>query len=303
MRTDFAAFILTHGRANNCPTYHSLRRGGYTGRIVVLIDDLDQQRKQYEANFPGEVVVFDKKAAVSRTDACDNYGKHNSVVFARNEVFRIARDMGLKWMVQLDDDYTQWGFKMDSSRHYLSREIMITHLDRVFESVLRFMESAPQVLTLAFAQGGDFIGGAGNPIYEKGFTTPLLRKAMNTFFFRVNDSPTFRGRVNDDVNLSLEYGQRGAVCFTMPMIRIWQAATQEAAGGCTDIYREFGTYIKSFYSVLLAPASVTIRLMGEKHQRLHHHVKWSQAVPKIIDERYRKERKVLEPETSEADHG
>ena len=37
MRDDFAAFILTHGRADNVITYNTLRKQGYTGKIILLI--------------------------------------------------------------------------------------------------------------------------------------------------------------------------------------------------------------------------------------------------------------------------
>ena len=42
---DFVAFILTHGRADNVITYNTLRNHGYTGRIVLIIDDEDTQRE------------------------------------------------------------------------------------------------------------------------------------------------------------------------------------------------------------------------------------------------------------------
>ena len=56
----------------------------------------------------------------------------------------------------------------------------------------------------------------------------------------------------------------------------------------TDIYLNNGTYIKSFYSVLFSPSSVTIALMGEINNRLHHRVNWNATTPKILDEKYKK---------------
>lgn len=37
MRDDFCAFILTHGRPDKVLTYRTLRRAGYTGKILSLL--------------------------------------------------------------------------------------------------------------------------------------------------------------------------------------------------------------------------------------------------------------------------
>ena len=47
IREDFVALILTHGRAERVHTYRSLRKQGYTGRIVIVIDDEDETAPDY----------------------------------------------------------------------------------------------------------------------------------------------------------------------------------------------------------------------------------------------------------------
>ena len=42
---EFAAFILTHGRPDNVLTYDSLKKAGYTGRIVLIIDNEDKNKQ------------------------------------------------------------------------------------------------------------------------------------------------------------------------------------------------------------------------------------------------------------------
>jgi len=42
MRSDFAALILTHGRPDRVHTYFALRNAGYTGRILIVIDNEDK---------------------------------------------------------------------------------------------------------------------------------------------------------------------------------------------------------------------------------------------------------------------
>ena len=48
MREDFCAVIITHGRPDKIPTYNSLRRHGYTGRIFIVVDDEDKRQKEAE---------------------------------------------------------------------------------------------------------------------------------------------------------------------------------------------------------------------------------------------------------------
>ena len=109
-RTDFAVFILTHGRANNVDTVKTLKKQGYTGRIVLMVDDEDKQTDTYKQNFGSQVFVFPKKAAIAITDSGDNFTQRNSVVYARNYNFVVAKELGIKYFLQLDDDYTQFRY-------------------------------------------------------------------------------------------------------------------------------------------------------------------------------------------------
>ena len=42
---------------------------------------------------------------------------------------------------------------------------------------------------------------------------------------------------------------------------------------------------KSFYTVMMCPSFVSIRMMGRTDRRMHHYVSWEHAVPKILDPR------------------
>jgi hypothetical protein len=45
--SDFVVFILTNGRPDNVHTARSLRNHGYTGKIIVVIDDEDKTAEEY----------------------------------------------------------------------------------------------------------------------------------------------------------------------------------------------------------------------------------------------------------------
>lgn len=54
------------------------------------------------------------------------------------------------------------------------------------------------------------------------------------------------------------------------------------------MYLESGTYVKSFYSVMFHPSSVTVSMMNSKFARLHHKVNWAATVPLILSEDFKK---------------
>ena len=289
MRSDFAVFILSHGRASRVLTYDALRKGGYTGKIYILVDNEDKQVGQYVERYGKEVIVFDKKSYAKKVDACDNYDRRNSVVYARNYNFTAARQLGLTHFWQLDDDYQHFGWAMNNAADYVTSNVYTDQLDLIIDACLNFLDDS-KATSVAIAQGGDLIGGGNGRFVKLGKQGKFSRKAMNSFFFRSDADVTFRGRVNDDVNLYVECGRRGELFATIPRLRLGQPMTQIESGGCTDIYKEMGTYIKSFYSVIVAPSCVKIAAMGNKHKRIHHMVQWKHACPVIVDEKHRKPR-------------
>ena len=69
---------------------------------------------------------------------------------------------------------------------------------------------------------------------------------------------------------------------------IVQLQTQKNKGGMSELYLDDGTYVKSFYSVIGMPSAVRVEMMGDKHTRIHHKIKWENCVPKIINQKYKK---------------
>ena len=180
------------------------------------------------------------------------------------------------------DDYDRWGYKFDSELKY--KDNKVKNLDKLFAHLLEFYKSIP-AKTVAFAQGGDFIGGRkSNDIKQ----LKLKRKAMNTFLCSTERPFKFLGRLNEDVTTYVRLGSTGDLFFTIPNALINQQPTLQVAGGLTDVYLEYGTYVKSFMSVMYNPSSVKIYELGSKNKRIHHQVSWNNAVPKILNEKYKK---------------
>lgn len=286
---NFAVFILTHGRSDRVFTYAALRKNGYTGKIYLMVDDEDKEQSEYIKRYDDQVIIFNKQSAVDITDSGDNFTKRNSVVYARNWNFVEAERLGLDYFWQLDDDYSNFGWVTNNKDEYITQDVNILNLDKVLDALIDFAEES-QAHGVAFSQGGDFIGGADGGFVEKIQKGEFSRKVMNSFLFCVRRPVKFMGRINEDVNMYVEYGRRGKLFVTVPRLRLWQKETQSNAGGLTDIYLDLGTYVKSFYSVLYAPSCVKVTEMGVAERRIHHRVSWKNAVPMILDESVRKSR-------------
>lgn len=279
----FAAFILTHKRPQNVRTYQALRKQGYTGDVFLIVDDKDPSLSEYFALYASEVIVFSKDAIASSFDIADNFKPQNTVTYARNAVFGIANQLGLSHFVQLDDDYAYFATRFNSALNFVS-DIRVKSLDAVFDLVCDLLDSTNAV-SIAFAQNGDFIGGSGSGMATK---LSLKRKVMNTWFCKTDRPFKVFGRMNDDVNTYSLLGHRGGLFFTVPNLTLLQSETQSSPGGLTEMYRQFGTYVKSFYTVMFCPSFVRVSVLMSEHPRIHHRIDWAHAVPVIMSEKHRK---------------
>lgn len=285
MRDDFAILILTHGRANNLVTLDMLRRIGYSGRWYLVIDDEDDQEKFYKQNFGADrVIKFCKQNVYNRIDTMDNFNEHRAIVYARNESFRIARELGLTYFMMFDDDYEGIYFRYKDDDKLKATSLKRYSFEKSITALIDFLD-ASGADAVAYAQGGDLLGGINGGNFNKG----LIRKAMNSFVCRADREIDFRGTMNEDVTTYTTLGSRGHLFFTFTHICIIQKSTQTLDGGMTEVYKEDGTYIKSFYSVMSMPSCVSVAMMNSANKRIHHKIDWEHCVPKIIDEKYRKD--------------
>ena len=283
---DFVAIILTNGRPQNVKTIPTLRKSGYTGRIVLAVDDKDETLPEYIEQFGEMVHVFSKDDIGRRFDKGDNFGSQKLIIYARNASFDIAEKIGCRYFIQLDDDYTAFQWRFDREK-YLTATPRIKSLDAALKAMLKFYISIPACASLAMTQGGDFIGGKYSTLAQKKI---LKRKAMNSFICSTDRRFFFIGQTNEDVNTYTLLGSRGALFFSSNQISLAQLATQSNEGGITEFYAKYGTYVKSFQTVIYQPSSVKVSTMGntKASSRIHHKVRWKFTTPQIISETHKK---------------
>lgn len=276
--TKFALFILTYKRPDAQITLKTLEKCGYTGPLYLLCDDGDPTLPRYRKLYGDRVKTFNKKEYRLKFDTMTNERRYDAVSYARNAVYDVAESMGLGYIVVMDDDYSTFMTSIDHLNYY--KRTRITDMNRVVKAHLRFLKNSG-LSVLAFAQGGDFVGGWNGLIVKNNFRP--LRKAMNAFFLRVSDRIQFNGLMNEDSTMGVQVAAQGGVVLTNCLVQLEQTTTQKASGGLTDIYKDLGTYQKSFHTVLASPSSTQVlhqRAVG----RIHHFIRGGNAYPKIISE-------------------
>lgn len=290
MNEPFCVFVISHGRPDNVVTARTLKRCGYTGPLFIVCDNEDGTVDQYKKNH-GEksVLVFDKLHYASLVDSCDNFDNRRTTTHARNACFDLAKDRGFEFFLVLDDDYTEFKYNYDKSGMFMRS--FIRNIAPVFRAAFGFLESDERIDSVCFIQGGDLIGGDSS--LKKGIFPFKKRKAMNSFFCKTARRFWFFSRLNEDVNTYLTRGSRGRIFLSIPEIALNQAQTQATSGGMSDAYLAGGTYVKSFYSVMIAPSFARVSLPNEGSQtktirRIHHKISWNNAIPKILDDNHKK---------------
>jgi len=287
MNKSFCVFIISHGRPDKVVTLRTLKRCGYTGPLFIVCDNEDKTIDQYRKNHgAGMVLVFDKLHYASLVDSCDNFQNRRTTTHARNACFDLAKERGFEYFLVLDDDYSGFRYTLNKSGKYVTN-IYVSKLDDIFEAFCNFLKSDERIKSVCLCQGGDLIGGGGSAMFSNQNYPFKKRKAMNSFFCKTENRFWFFSRLNEDVNTYLTMGSVGYVFCTIPDVRLDQSATQATAGGMSDAYLASGTYVKSFYSVMLCPsfAKATFQIqLG----RIHHKISWNNAVPKILDDTHKK---------------
>lgn len=281
-RTDFCIFIISHGRPNDIYTLKTLAKAGCNIPVYIVIDNHDKTADEYLKKYRKQVFIFDKDKYAAMVDQYDNFNNLRTTTHARNACFDLAIELGYKYFLVLDDDYTAFKMRINHKlEHPIGRYLIIKNIDNVFYKTLEYFINS-NFTSICYSQGGDWLGG------ETNFNKKPKRKAMNSFFCSTDRRFWFISRLNEDVNTYMALGHQGYVFMTIPFIQLDQKTTQKTQGGMSEAYLAGGTYVKTFYTLLNRPDCTKINLMGRTDLRMHHLINWENAVPCIIDEQFKK---------------
>ncbi len=193
--------ILSHKRPDSVKTLKALRRLGYDGPFVIVVDDKDPTLSRYKELYPDNLFIFSKAAIAKEIDVMDQGGTDKVVLFARQAAWYAAEEFGFDEFLELDDDYEWFAFVRTPEGRFHAKGLTVARLPatQVFNAYWDALASMPpRVLTIAISQTGDYMHKRQDVPWS--FPRNRLRKAMNAFFLRLDRRFDWIGRFNEDVN-------------------------------------------------------------------------------------------------------
>lgn len=247
MRNDFAIFILTHGRPNNQDTLTTLRKSGYTGKIYLVVDDLDDTLIEYQRQYD-DVLVFDKMKYVKDAETGLSQPYIKFALFARNAIEDMAKDLGLSYFAMADDDLTKFRLRYPDGDKL--RSLVITDMDRLLETYVEFMEES-DIATTSFASHLNFIGGVKT---MPDSDSPKLRMCFNFYLRSVKHKVKWLSNICHDRITSIMFGRKGQIWLQVPFVQYDMRELYGInSGGNSDTYRKISDFHRSFFPVMFIP--------------------------------------------------
>lgn len=279
-KREYAIFIPSYWRADNVKTVDSLRKCWYTGEIYIVCSDDDASLEEYKKNFWSNVRVFNKEEYWEKTDTVDSFKSMKTVLYARNAIWDIAKQCWYEYFWVFDDDYTAFNFRRPQWWKLKAKNI--TNMDYILDCMLEYYKKTP-FKSIAMWQAGDFIWWVWNALVKW-----PKRKVMNSFLLSQERRFWYKWTMNDDVTTYTYYWIKWDLFLTVQKVSLIQWLTQQNAWWLTDIYLDKWTYVKSFYTVIVAPSCCKVCMMWNVNKRIHHKMLYTFAFPMILSEKRKK---------------
>lgn len=244
----FAIFILTNGRPNHQYTLEFLRKS-FKGDIFLLCDNEDKTLKEYQKNYGEQVVVFDKNEWVSKSDSMDNFQSKKSVLYARNAVFQIAKDMGYEYFAMVDDDVTGLSFRYEKDGKLVGKPV--ENFDKISSAILEAMDDTGTDF-FSFGLNKLYIGGLSNGQYQK----KIVDKVYCFIICRTEQQHFYKGIMNEDEIHNILSMNVGKLLKTTTLVQIvTKPIGKDTVGGNAETYEENGyySYVRNFYPIIAFP--------------------------------------------------
>jgi len=270
---NYAIFIISHNRASEQKTLKALEKANYKGKYFIVIDSLDNQKEEYLKKYKENIIIFEKSIIYDQCDTMDNFHNFSSALYSRNFVIDTAKKMKLDFFMLFDDDIEYFCVRYDDNGKLKRKEIL--DINKLFDEYINYMKSA-KITCIGFGNEGGYFGGTKGKFAQR-----YGRSANQAMILNAKDNIKYIGTQNEDINICYKF-------FDKLFLEIYQTSIFTPKRGSNDGGNDYNTsnlYCSNFYSVMLAPAFNKIRIKGNNITLIK---KWNKAVPKIINEVYKK---------------
>ena len=273
---NYAVFICTHGRAYTQTTWKVLRECGYTGHIVLVTDNEDDNKayQDFIENEHDEFLyhhIFDKSVSIRCEDSGTNNPIRNTHLYAWNACEDCAIEWHYDYAIIVDDDLTGFRYRYEEDGHLKSQTIT-KNMDKLFEAYIDYMENS-NISALSVADARNYIGGKAK-----------YGRNMNTLVFRkVRDRIEWKSEMYEEMVTSLLAQQTGKFIF-QPTFFQYETKTmaKDVKGGMEEIYNSKSIFNRSAYAVMYHPSCVSFDANNTGFK-----LKKDNAFPKLIGSKYK----------------
>lgn len=241
---DYIVFIISHKKPDEVRTLKALNDSGFFGDYRIIIDSWDETAEKYEQNYPGKIEIFDKDEIKKTFDIMDNFNIFSSAVYARNFSYELAKKLGYKYFILLDDDLIKFMYVFTEGEKF--KKLQIQNINAVFENIVNYLSNTNCSIFSFSQDGGNFGGPKGR--YSKG----CGRTISQCMICKTEKSSRFCGTQNEDFNISIKHFED----ITLEFFCVVVSSPQR--GSNSDMYKNVGFYKSSFYSFMLRPSGVKL---------------------------------------------
>ncbi len=255
----FPIYIPSKSRATIATTPKVLEALGADYRIVVEEQQFDAYAAEYE---PSKLLVLDRtfQDEYDTFDGDPDPNRSKGPGPARNFIWQHAVDAGAEWHWVMDDNITLF------ARLHRNQRIPVGD-----PSILHAMETFCLRYENVGMAGPDYWMFAPSRVKAKPYT--LNRRIFSCNLIRNDVRLRWRGRYNEDLDLSIRMLKAGWVTVRFKAFLQYKVTTQKLGGGNTEaFYAKEGTLRKSQMAVDMHPEMV--RLV-ERWHRWHHDADFS----------------------------
>lgn len=258
MNPEFPLYIVSKGRADTRMTSKTLERMGVPYSIVVE----EQEFEDYAAVIDCEKILVLDPDYQRDYDTFDDLGdkKSKGPGPARNFVWDHSIAAGASWHWVMDDNIFRF--------HRFNKNLKVPCTSG---SLFRAMEDFVQRYTNVSMAGPNYFMFSARKTKQPPFVANTRIYSCNLIR---NDIPfRWRGRYNEDTDLSLRMLKGSWVTILFNAFLQWKMTTQEIPGGNTaEFYEAEGTFPKSRMLVEMHP---DVARIARRFGRVHHHVDYT----------------------------
>lgn len=278
-----AVMICTHGRPNAQHTLHTLREGGYTGKVILIVDDEDDtvgDLIQSNCNDTTKYIVFCKQDYIDKSDTGTNENQRKCILYAKNFCEDLAQNMKLDAFVIADDDILNFRFRYPEDGHLKSQKVLST-MDEVIDAYYKAMIDCDMVAT-GFGFTQFYFSGSesfGNENMQK------YRVPYNFVFRNAKHKVDWMSWFGEDIITAVYYGRIGQLWTALPYVQQEIVSLASASGGMKDTYDGNSSARLAMQNVMYLPAELKAFHYQGKFMAS---IKRDKAFPKLISSSFKK---------------